>query len=147
MSDRKIHNRALASVTRAARCAIEALEQRVHLSYGGRGKVSVIVEAGVASQLTDELAQLQQDLIADGWTVAMHTNAPLMIDDENVWDNEDLINGPHAVESHRKGDIHRFRKLVTEKVTEKVTSTVSRKLVLSKTNVTSDHRKGDIHRF
>jgi hypothetical protein len=75
------------AVSFASRCAIDALEQRVHLSYDSRGKVSVIVEGGVAPALTVELNQLQNDLIADGWTVSMHTTAPLMKDNDNVWRN------------------------------------------------------------
>ena len=84
-------------LSHAACCAIEALEQRMHLSYGSRGKISVIVEGGVASQLAAELGQLEQDMIADGWTVSMHMNAPEMNDNANVWDNDDVP--PSAVTS------------------------------------------------
>ena len=66
---------------------IEAIESRVHLSYDDRGKISVIVDGTVAPALTAELAQFEQDLVRDGWTVSMHANAPRMNDDFNVWDN------------------------------------------------------------
>jgi hypothetical protein len=65
----------------------EELESRVHLSYDDRGKISVIVDATIASDLTAELAQYKQDLIGDGWTVSMHTDAPRMNDNQNVWNN------------------------------------------------------------
>ena len=41
----------------------------------------------IAPDLTAELAQYKQDLIGDGWTVSMHTDAPRMNDNANVWNN------------------------------------------------------------
>jgi hypothetical protein len=70
-----------------SQCALERLERRVHFSADSRGKISIIVEAGVATALTTELSQYQQDLIGDGWRVSLHTDAPLMRDDQNVWNN------------------------------------------------------------
>ena len=66
---------------------VEKLESRVHLSYDDRGRISVIVDETIASDLSAELAQYKQDLIGDGWTVSVHTDAPRMNDNENVWDN------------------------------------------------------------
>jgi hypothetical protein len=73
----------------AAQCALEALEHRFLLSYDSRGKISVIVDNTRAEAISAELAQYKQDLVADGWIVSMHTNAPRMNDDLNVWDNRD----------------------------------------------------------
>src|SRR4051812_20129062 len=92
------NSRKLRLTSHAVQCAIETLEDRGYLSYGSRGTLSVIVASGVAAQLTSELAQYKQDCIADGWNVAMHTNAPVMVDNENVWNNLDPL-GPHAVGS------------------------------------------------
>jgi hypothetical protein len=99
MSCDNSQNNNLTSVSLAARCAVEALEARLHLSYDDRGKISVIVEGGVASALAVELGQFQRDLISDGWTVSLHTNAPLMRDNENVWNNVDPLGNFHAIAS------------------------------------------------
>jgi hypothetical protein len=82
----------------AVQAVLEPLEKRLHLSYASRGKISVIVDETKAAALSAELAQFKQDLIGDGWTVSMHTNAPWMDDDLNVWDN-DPPSQAHAVPS------------------------------------------------
>src|SRR5262245_44996146 len=91
-----------AAVSNAARFAVEALEQRLHLSsYADRGTISVIVDELVAPHLTAELAAYKKTLIGDGYRVTMHDGiehpaAPRMDDDENVWDNF-AQGGPEAV--------------------------------------------------
>jgi hypothetical protein len=97
MSRRHNSTKNFESISHAARCAVEALEQRVHLSYDDRGKISVLVDQEVAPFLITELAQYRQDLIGDGFTVSLHTDAPRMNDDLNVWDN--TADPPEAVES------------------------------------------------
>jgi hypothetical protein len=92
LSYRNTHKPSFASISFAARCAVEQLEQRIHLSYDNRGKISVIVDETIADALSVELAQYKQDLIADGWTVVMHDGiendaAPRMLDNANVWNN------------------------------------------------------------
>ena len=69
----------------------EALESRVLLTgspYEGRGWVSLIVDNTLADAIDDDLVQLEQDELGDGWTaVSPHTNAPRMDDENYVWNN------------------------------------------------------------
>src|SRR4051794_27003368 len=71
------------------RATAEPLESRMFLTgspYENRGWVSIIVDHTVASSVSADLAQLQQDLIGDGWTsVSVHTDAPRMDDGNYVW--------------------------------------------------------------
>jgi hypothetical protein len=93
----------------AVRSAIESLEQRVLLSYNSRGKISLIADerlfnpnfhtATEISEIRASLHQYKQDLIGDGWMVSMHTDAPHMLDDFNVWDNSGGHLNAHAVSS------------------------------------------------
>lgn len=55
--------------------------------YADRGRISVIVDNELAAGLASNLAVLQQDMIADGFQVRMHTTAPRMNDQLLLWDN------------------------------------------------------------
>lgn len=58
-------------LSQAALSAIaEPLESRLHLSYDNRGTISVIVDGTIASSISTDVAQYEQDLIGDGWRIA-----------------------------------------------------------------------------
>src|ERR1035437_117819 len=52
-----------------------------------RGKVILIVDNTYATNLTTELARLQQDLVGDGWTVLRHDVARMAVDPANTSSN------------------------------------------------------------
>jgi len=52
-----------------------------------RGKVVLLVDNTLATNLVMELARLQQDLVGDGWTVLRHDVARMAVDPANTSSN------------------------------------------------------------